>query len=412
MELDPRRIASAPAARVLLLDRDGLPVDPRLERGFREAGADVELLTTTDWVEFISPAGEKRSEPPVSIEATIAWLARSPPSGNGRASGGSRAAARDPGCHGTRVADQVLVAPGVRERILRLDGQLTGCFATATEPVDGVERVPVTALMLHAYHTGPGRMWVELARRWAARGVTVVRADLPGLHESPGRSPRQLRDRWLYRDEFIAHSMALVDALPRIGLSSRIMLGGFCAGAYWAMHAAIGDPRVTDLLLVNQFVVRWHDELVAERLAAASAGNLRRRAWRRLRTRELSVETLREGVGKVVHERRAVSRPAERAHSAELMRALAQLDDQRTETVMVFTEREPLLDQIRRAGVHKRLAELPHLTLEELPVIDHNLWAFTVQASVHEALDRALERALARIPGDAPPPSAAVESTI
>jgi hypothetical protein len=239
-------------------------------------------------------------------------------------------------------------------------------------------------------------MWVELARRWAARGLTVVRADLPGLHESPGASPRRVDNNFLYREESIAQTKALVEAVRRDGLPPRVILGGFCAGSYWALHAAVGDPLVSDLMLVNLWIVRWEAKVVAERMAVERAGNLRQRVVRRLRSRELTLAEMRLSVRKVMHERRSVGRPAERAQNRELVHILDRLAEQGTDMALLFTEREALLEQMRRAGLLDRLDDFARLHVDELRVVDHNLWAVSVQASVHAALDQALERALER----------------
>ncbi len=41
------------------------------------------------------------------------------------------------------------------------------------------------------HHIGPGRRWVEWARRWAALGYRVVRIDQSGVGDSPTPAGRR-----------------------------------------------------------------------------------------------------------------------------------------------------------------------------------------------------------------------------
>ena len=62
-------------------------------------------------------------------------------------------------------------------------------FAVLTRPLASTGGA--TVVMLNSGridHTGPGRLWVELARQWAGAGIRVARADLSGLGDSPPRA--------------------------------------------------------------------------------------------------------------------------------------------------------------------------------------------------------------------------------
>ena len=75
----------------------------------------------------------------------------------------------------------------MRERPVFLDGREGQLFGVLTEPL-GVRR-ELTALLLNAgpqRRTGPSRMWVEIARRWAANGVPTLRLDATGIGDADG----------------------------------------------------------------------------------------------------------------------------------------------------------------------------------------------------------------------------------
>lgn len=84
-------------------------------------------------------------------------------------------------------------------------------------------------------HVGPNRMWVSLARRWAALGVRCVRMDESGWGESPvrpGQRPRVVRPPEAFDD--VAMVAAAIDADPR-----QLVLVGLCSGAYQAIESAL-----------------------------------------------------------------------------------------------------------------------------------------------------------------------------
>jgi alpha-beta hydrolase superfamily lysophospholipase len=111
-------------------------------------------------------------------------------------------------------------------------------FGIVTEPVT----VPIggpTVVFLNVSneeHTGPSRLWVELARRWAAHGLRCVRFDLTGLGDSPWRlgeaDPAMYDQRWL--GDMTDVATALLPDEP-----SNTVFVGLCSGAYLAVEAGL-----------------------------------------------------------------------------------------------------------------------------------------------------------------------------
>lgn len=86
-----------------------------------------------------------------------------------------------------------------------------------------------------ASHVGPCRLWVSLARRWAALGLRCVRVDESGIGESPvrpGQAPQVVRPPEAFDD--VAEVVAAVAGDPR-----RVVLVGLCSGAYQALESAL-----------------------------------------------------------------------------------------------------------------------------------------------------------------------------
>ena len=99
--------------------------------------------------------------------------------------------------------------------------------------------------------TGPSRMWVECARRWAADGLTILRLDVEGIGDSDGATTPYVKDDSLYVPELVPQVQSAIDFLQARTEGERFILGGLCAGAYWSFHAALRDPRVSAILMLN-----------------------------------------------------------------------------------------------------------------------------------------------------------------
>ena len=127
------------------------------------------------------------------------------------------------------------------------DASLAGVLCAPAGP-----RTGATVLLLNAGgdpHTGWARSTVEHARNLAARGVASFRIDLGDLGDSSGppsggapcvRDPHHVDD-----------ALAAIDWLEASGLGP-VMPAARCSGADVAYCAAVRDPRVRDLVLVNQ----------------------------------------------------------------------------------------------------------------------------------------------------------------
>jgi alpha-beta hydrolase superfamily lysophospholipase len=375
--------------RALLLGRDGLPVDKRLREQFELSGAEVTIEDGPGYTALMGHPQEAIA-PDETIHVTLSWLARAPGGGSALPSVPHRVP------HTSSVLHRGV--PAVRETSLQFSGQLEGTFAILT---DCPERDPVPLCVIWCnggalHHIGPNRTWVEAARRWAVRGVRTVRIDLHGLGESGGDELTPLADRSLYVSKRTEETLAIIDQLAERGLGERFVLGGLCSGAYWALHAALADPRVAGTMLINLFAFFWSEELVAERQTERSLDALQGRAWRRLIRGQVSSEQIRRAMASLSPARlRGSARlPVQRAQSAQIERALDQLRDQGTEALLLLSRGEGLYDQLARQGVLDQLAQWPNLTIERIPTQDHMFRAPRLQRHVHESLDRALERVL------------------
>jgi dienelactone hydrolase len=393
---------------VLALERDGLAIDARLAEALERDEVDV-TVGAGDGYGAMTSHPQRSVVPEETFARVQGWLGTRPltPSNGGRpvarpavnddpAAGHSPLTAPETHEHAELVLGARLVRDTSFALVRPAGGTVSGVLTTTD--ADG----PLCAVFLNAggvRRIGPNRMWVEAARRWAARGVPSLRLDAIGIGESDGAPTPYADDGALYTPAFVPDVIDALDDLQRRGVAERFLLIGLCAGAYWSLYAGIEDPRVVGMVLLNPVVIIWDTGLGAAR-------DVRRvfseRSWRLLR-KNATPERLRAVLALVRSApRRAVNRfrsaiagtPSIHAQTdATLERLLAS----GKHVTMAFAVREPLPGELERSGWLDRLRDAPQIDLRRVPVNDHTFRPTVMQAQVHAALDDALaasERAI------------------
>jgi len=224
------------AQRLLVLERPGRPLDPTTRDHLSENGAEWKPAAgQKELLEAISP----HDEPPLAaIGAIRDWLDAVIPE--------NRHAVALPTTPQHAVVGLAADGSSLTEHVARLGplglvGVVTECPGAADGPV---------VIMLndaHEHHVGPGRIWVELARQWAALGIESVRIDASGIGDSPLR-PGQI-ERVSYPPE-IYDDVADVAAALRPEDPSDVVLMGVCSGAFHAIDCGI-DLGVRGICAIN-----------------------------------------------------------------------------------------------------------------------------------------------------------------
>ena len=378
----------------LLLRRDGIEVDQRLADVLERDGGRVTVVDGQGYAEMTSHPQQSRL-PVDAVAAVTEWL-------DGRcgrlqpAVGPRPAAARalPAGASGHMTLDRG--GGQWTETPLTIEQSFGVLAGVLTEPVGRSQ--PVCAVFLNAgaaRRIGPNRMWVESARRWAARGVPSLRLDVEGIGESDGAINPYRQDGSLYVPELVPQVLEAVELLRARGVAQRFILIGLCSGAYWAFHAVLDDPHVTAAAMLNPRALIWDEGL-------APARDLRRvftdRSLSRLR-KNATPERLRAvglwmGASPGRWWRRLAHGP-QASTDAQVDAALDRLRASDKRALMLFSGREPLLEDLTRSG---RLAEMerwPNVTIARIAVNDHTLRPNWAQGEAAALLDGALERELA-----------------
>jgi pimeloyl-ACP methyl ester carboxylesterase len=380
--------------RALLLRRDGLRVDARLRAHLEECGVAVTEEAGDGWA-TMAPTEPIEARVPSAVLCTVrAWLTAGP-DGSGR-----------PGPTAVVAARELVLDGGVRERPFTLARPYGSMFGVLAEPDDASEVIAVLLNPGAIRRTGPNRMWVELARRWASRGVTTLRVDVEGIGDADGAEGRYADVSRMYGPHLVDETVAVLDALAADRPGARFVLVGLCSGASWGFHAARRRPDVSCAILLNPRQLFYDPLIDVRRLAVLASQGVTSpaRLGRLLRGRVRPSWAWRLARSAVVSmfQRRAYHRALARA-TGELEDAFDELHRAERRVVLVFSEGEPLLAELRVGGFTDQLERWPELELEIIRGPGHTFRPLWSQQAVHGRVDRALDEVLSSVPLPAAP---------
>lgn len=253
--LDLSGLEQGPAPRVLIVPRDDLPASDGWPPALERLGVDVTVGAWPGYARMVDDP-QRAVVPAAIIDGVLAqlrtWQVGMP-----------SPAAADPGWGSASLhhAPAVAAAPVV-ETALHIEAGPARLFAVVTKPAEPAagDTLRPAVLMLNAgsvHLIGPNRLWVRLARRWAARGMTVLRLDISGIGDSPPRPGAD--DNVVYSrhaGDDIAAALAYLKAQPGVG---ECHLLGLCSGAYHAFKAAVAGQAVASAMMVNPLTFFWSE---------------------------------------------------------------------------------------------------------------------------------------------------------
>ena len=398
-----RLVAGVAGRRVLLLGRDATAPPAPLAEALRQAGAAVSEAEGPGWARMLDEPNLAR-RPDEVIDTVDAWLAASAPV----VSQASAAPAQ------VTAHRELLLPGGVRERpweTAGAEGRLRGILS---EPPGGVERDGVCIVALNAgavWHVGPNRMWVELARRWAGRGVPCLRVDVAGIGESDGDSAPYRELSALYAPELTEQVIAVLRALESEGVGRRFVLVGLCSGAYWAFDAAVREPSVVAALMLNPRLLFWSTYVrlrvrrESRKVAKLRSGSM----WRRILAGRVHPKKMRRVIRAALARpfwmmREALGRPGP---ADEFDAAFDELQRRECTVLLGFARREELLEDLDEEGRREPLQRRPNVRLELLDGYGHTLRPVDLQRQGHALLDELLAAEVARADDRSTRPAAA-----
>jgi alpha-beta hydrolase superfamily lysophospholipase len=228
--LDLLRVTRSPAKRTLVIDPGTPPGPGPLVERLRELGAAPDLQVHAGH-KFLTSVSHRAVLPEEVIDAVVAWLA----------AGVATSAAAPP--------PSSVRSPGpVRERPLQLGGDhpLFGILTPANPARARPDRPPIVLTNAGCVNrSGPHRLYVSLARRWAELGFDVVRVDLPGIGDTPVAPDAQ--ENLTYPPDGLRVLGQAIRALGR----ERVIVAGLCSGGDYAFQLAAREEGIAGAWLLN-----------------------------------------------------------------------------------------------------------------------------------------------------------------
>ncbi len=379
--LDLSALPAMPGRRVLVLTRDELAADAKLVRALEAAQCEVQVKPGHGYAAIMAIPHE--AVPPEETSRAMTEFLRARSAGP---------------CQTENPAARVAIADmggGVLETIYTVENSGKQMFGILCEPGSKAQRSKCCVLFLNpgaTRHIGPNRMWVEAARRWAARGVISLRLDLGGIGESDGEAVLDVEH--LYQDGLVAQVERAMHSLrSRVGVRQFIAIG-LCSGAFWALHAAVRDSDIRSAVLLNPRLFKWDPEV--DRLRALKRtikGLTSWTDWRRVARGEVSPADIKRLAVEGFRARRAhPARPFEMQMEA-LAEARAALERNNSRATLIFTEGEPLLSEMQELGELPSQTD-PRIRALRIPTGGHTFRPLWIQKLAHGLIDGEIESAL------------------
>jgi dienelactone hydrolase len=228
----------SPARRALVVDTANLSSASALAAHLTALGGQVTTLHMPGQ-KFLITRPQDSEVPQTIIDAVVGWL-------------GEGAPALDRGAPGSAPAVASAEAPGLRERAVTFGGDRR-LFGILTSPPPGAMRTDLPAIiMLNAgsiHRIGAHRLYVPMARRWAALGFQVLRVDLSGIGDSPVGAGQQ--ENLTYPRDRGQDVQAAMDFLTESLKIDKFVLTGLCSGGDITFEIGFRSPKVAGAIMIN-----------------------------------------------------------------------------------------------------------------------------------------------------------------
>lgn len=387
--------ASHGLRHVLVIDRDDRKGSEAWIDKLRQSGAQVEHQRLPGYTEMMLDSHEA-VVPAQMVATATAWLKQrmaALPAHAGQS--GRHAAARS-----AEFADGT--APAVRESAVHLDDDqiVFGILSEAAARRD--QPLPLVVLLNSGavHHIGPNRLYVTLARKWAAAGMLVLRMDLSGLGDSrchPGEPGNRVYTQRAVQD--ISRAIEQVRKRHRITQCHAI---GLCSGAYHGFKAAVAGVHFDSVVAINPLTFSWRPGMslaFPEYRVAADAARYRRNAfqlasWDKLLRggvdlRELSQVLARRMLSVSTNALRNIARRLHIYLPGDLGTQLHHVSLQGTTLLFAFATGEPGLDLLQGGAgvVVGRLERSGMLRIAMIEDADHTFTPRWSRERLIEVLD-------------------------
>ncbi len=364
--------------RILLLTRDSFPHDNKLVQFLEKAGCRVTLAPGPGYQDMLAAPHEPL---PFSAdtEQTIVEFLR--PNANTSSTVGPELYNFNPSCH---------LEGDIVETAVTLPYKGESLFSVLSKPAAPGSGSEWGLLFMNAggvRHIGPNRMWVEAARRWAARGLPSTRVDFQRVGESDDNQLANIDN--LHADDLVEQLGVVMRTMQSELGCKKFVAVGLCSGAFAAFQSVIRDSAIKTAVLLNARLFFWDSQLEPRRLAKrVGAGCADLSYWRRLVSGKIPPERIVEAARVAF---RNFFRVRERYIPAEpLAKAWRQVKRFQTRVTLVFADGEPLLEEMLR---EKQMppSDIPFVRCVRVGKTGHTFRALWAQKVIQDLIDDEVE---------------------
>jgi pimeloyl-ACP methyl ester carboxylesterase len=241
-------------------------------------------------------------------------------------------------------------AEAVREEAILFGGSRS-LVGIVTDPLQRQEVRPAVILLNAGiiHRVGPGCLYVKLARRLARLGFVVLRFDVSGVGDSPGR-----RDNLPFAKSSLQETQEAMDYLGETRGIRHFLLGGLCTGAVVAYESALVDPRVTGTLLINtQGLIPESEEEIQSLITSRANRRYYLRSalynpasWLKLLRGGADFRDILGAVGLAPGARRAMAAGGN-PHVERIVAGFRALTDRGTELFFLYSEGDPGIAELQ-----------------------------------------------------------------
>jgi alpha-beta hydrolase superfamily lysophospholipase len=399
--LDCQNVDAPPAKRVMVIGRDDMPVEGPLPTKYKAMGIETTYAVLSGYSGMIVEPHEGVVALD-TLDSIVAWLSTAHPLRTEASGATQDTATTNPSIQEASVFN------GVRETPLTFgpEQNLFGILSESAELPVADRRSETAVLMLTVgsnHRIGPNRLYVKLARSWAAHGYRALRFDLAGTGDSRSAAGAYSSHR-LYSKGSTVDVQSAIDSLVAKGCKKFVVMG-LCSGAYVAFQTALADPRVSGQILMNPRRLEWKE---GETLRSAMQNMYktthfyRRALWdidvyRRLLRGEVDVQGIAGRIRVLVQARikRAFDRLMRRPPSEEdVLANVKRLSARNTNTLMVIGSEDDGRDyiELHLGNRGSRMRNDPNFRMTLVEGSDHTFSTAGSQQFVANAVMEQLDK--------------------
>jgi pimeloyl-ACP methyl ester carboxylesterase len=363
---------------VLLIERSDLASNSALTRYFSELPINLTTERLPGYVEMMLDSHDA-IVPEEMVQASVKWLSslvddepqplppeKSPANASVIFASDGKAAVRESAC------------------FLDENRLLFGVLSTPAEAQGPIRSLVMLVNSGAVHHIGPNRLYVALARKWAAHGIAVLRLDLSGIGDSATRPGAQ---------ENIVYSTCAGDDLALALAFIRQQVGdipvhamGLCSGGYHSFKSAVAGTQFRTVVCINPLTFNWREGQslafpeyrVAQDVMRYKTNAFRWESWKKLLTGgvnllELTQVLLRRIVSATMNFLKDLLRRLRIPLPDDLGTELAAIAKRDISLLFVFAMGEPGIDLLKSGGgsLVQRLRARRKLSIELIDGADH-----------------------------------------